>query len=110
MLIRIRFLLFLLLFTTGVVHAQSSEMGIFLGTATYKGEISNSLVNAKSLKPAIGILYRRNLNSHWAYRIGITYGTPNAGDADSDDPYQQRRNLSFRSRTLDGHLLWEFNF
>lgn len=110
MLIRIRLLLFLLLFTTGVVHAQSSEMGIFLGTATYKGEISNSLVNTKSLKPAVGILYRRNLNSHWAYRIGITYGTPNASDADSDDPYQQRRNLSFRSRTFDGHFLWEFNF
>ncbi|MBK8873116.1 MAG: hypothetical protein IPN13_04030 [Bacteroidetes bacterium] len=88
---------FLLLFTTGVVHAQSPEMGIFWQLATHKGEISNSLDTAKSLKPATGILYRRNLNSHWAYRIGITYGTPEVQvTLDSDDPLtSNRRNLSF---------------
>jgi hypothetical protein len=93
-----------------LVNSQSAEVGIFLGTATYKGEISKSLFNPAFVKPAIGILYRRNFNNHWAYRLGLTYGTMIADDAKSDDDYQNRRNLSFRSQTLDGHLVFEFNF
>lgn len=100
----------LVLISVSRVQAQSSEFGIFLGTATYKGEISNSLFKIQSLKPAVGILYRRNFNNHWAYRLGLSYGSPNADDANSADDYQNRRNLSFRSRTFDGHALLEFNF
>lgn len=100
----------LLLISAGRVEAQSSEFGIFLGTATYKGEISNSLFKIQALKPAVGILYRRNFNNHWSYRLGLSYGSPNADDANSVDDYQNRRNLSFRSRTFDGHALIEFNF
>lgn len=92
------------------VKSQSKEMGIFLGTATYKGEISKSLFNPKFLKPAVGILYRKNFNNHWAFRLGLTYGSMIAADSKSNDDYQKRRNLSFRSRTLDGHLMFEFNF
>src|SRR5690349_19602632 len=90
--------------------SQSKEFGIFLGTATYKGEISKSLFNPKFLKPAVGILYRKNFNNHWAFRLGLTYGSMIAADSKSNDDYQKRRNLSFRSRTLDGHLMFEFNF
>ncbi|MDQ3051794.1 MAG: PorT family protein [Bacteroidota bacterium] len=90
--------------------SQSAEIGFFLGTATYKGEISNSLFNPDFVKPAVGILYRRNFNNHWSYRLGLSYGSMIADDARSKDDYQNRRNLSFRSRTWDGHLLLEFNF
>ena len=90
--------------------AQSSEAGLFLGVATYKGELQNHLFSTKFIKPAVGILYRRNLNSHWGYRLGITYGAVTADDAESDDDYQVRRNLSFRSRILDFHGVFEFNF
>jgi hypothetical protein len=92
------------------LSGQSKEIGLFLGTATYKGEISKSLFNPKFLKPAIGILYRKNFNNHWAFRLGLTYGSMIADDARSNDDYQKRRNLSFRSRTWDGHLMFEFNF
>ena len=92
------------------VSSQSTEIGLFLGTATYKGEISKSLFNPHFIKPAIGILYRRNFNNHWAYRLGLTYGSMIADDAVANDEYQNRRNLSFRSRTWDGHFLFEFNF
>jgi Domain of unknown function (DUF6089) len=101
---------FLLLLSFGTSQGQSSEAGIFLGVGTYKGEISNSLFSTKFVKPAVGILYRRNFNSHWGYRLGITYGAVTADDAESDDDYQVRRNLSFRARILDFHGLFEFNF
>ncbi|HEX5002170.1 MAG TPA: DUF6089 family protein [Bacteroidia bacterium] len=108
---RLNFLVFIAAFLPGTfAFGQSSEMGLFLGIGTYKGEISPHLFNTKTIKPAVGILYRRNLNSHWAYRLGLTYGAVAGDDAKSNDEYQLRRNLSFRARILDLHGAFEFNF
>lgn len=90
--------------------AQSAEFGLFLGTASYKGDLNNSLFNFRLVQPAVGILYRKNFNNHWAYRIGINYGTIAADDALSNDEYQNNRNLSFRSQLIDGQAVFEFNF
>lgn len=107
-----KFLLSIILFGLypAFSFSQSAEIGIFLGTASYKGEISKSLFNTSFIRPAAGLLYRRNFNNHWSYRLGLSYGTMIADDAKSNDDYQNRRNLSFRTRTWDGHLLLEFNF
>jgi hypothetical protein len=103
-------LFFVFIASATPLKAQSSELGLLLGVGTYKGEISPSLFSTKFIKPAAGLLYRRNFNNHWAYRLGVTYGSVTADDADSDDEYQVRRNLSFRARILDFHGLLEFNF
>ncbi len=103
-------LVILIGFLSGTVVAQSTEFGVFLGTTTYKGELNNSLFNTKLLQPAVGILYRKNFNNHWAYRLGLNLGAIAGDDALSNDEYQQRRNLSFRSRIWDAHALLEFNF
>jgi hypothetical protein len=50
------------------------------------------------------------MNNHWAHRIGLNYGTVIADDAVSNDEYQQRRNLSFKSSIIDLHYYLEFNF
>jgi|SRR5688572_2089132 len=112
MLILRKFLLVILIFLGNHpgVFSQSTEIGLFLGVATYKGEISPSLFATKFVKPAVGILYRKNFNNHWAYRLGLTYGSMFGEDEKSNNEYQNRRNLSFRSRTWDGHFLLEFNF
>jgi len=104
------FLLIFVCFLSGPAISQSTEIGIMLGTSTYKGELSNSLFNPRFVKPAVGILYRKNINNHWAHRFGLNYGTFLADDALSDDEYQVRRNLSFRSRIWDLHYYLEFNF
>jgi hypothetical protein len=83
---------------------------LLLGGSTYKGELNPSLFHTEFIKPALGIFYRRNLNSHWAYRVGLNYGTVAGDDAESDIDYNVRRNLSFRSRIWDLHGLLEFNF
>ncbi len=104
-----RFLI-IALFISSFSFGQSSELGFFLGFSGYKGELSESLFKTQFWRPAVGVLYRRNLNSHWAYRLGINYGTVAGDDAKSDIEYNQRRNLSFRSRVLEAHGMFEFNF
>jgi hypothetical protein len=101
--------LIILFFSTGA-FSQSAEVGLFLGTTTYKGDLNKSLFNPRFIKPAVGILYRKNMNNHWAHRFGFNYGTVVADDAASDDEYQQRRNLSFKSPIFDLHYYLEFNF
>jgi len=104
------FISIILFLNSTLVKAQSSEIGIFLGASTYKGDLNVSLFNPNVAKPAVGILYRKNMNHHWAHRFGLNYGTAFGDDAISDDGFQNRRNLSFRSRIIDLHYYIEFNF
>lgn len=97
-------------FKVGPCLAQSKEVGIFLGVATYKGDLQNSLFDYGQSKPAIGVLFRHSFNNHWSQRLALNYGTINAADSESGDDFNNRRNLSFRSRIWDLHYLFEFNF
>jgi hypothetical protein len=100
----------LLLFFSSVAYSQTSEIGILLGYSSYKGELSESMFKTKFWKPAVGVMYKRNLNSHWGYRLGLNYGTITGDDAESDIDYNVNRNLSFRSRVLEFNGMFEFNF
>lgn len=93
-----------------IAFSQSTEIGVMIGTTTYKGELHNSLFNPDFAKLAVGVLYRKNMNNHWAHRFGLNYGTVVADDASSNDEYMQRRNLNFRSSIWDLHYYLEFNF
>jgi hypothetical protein len=105
------FILFLIFFIySSSLFSQSKEFGVFLGTTTYKGELNKSLFTLRLIKPSVGLLYRKNINNHWAHRFGLNYGRVEADDALSDDEYQKRRNLSFRSSIWDLHYYLEFNF
>jgi hypothetical protein len=89
---------------------QSSEAGFMLGLSSYKGDIIHSLFDTDGFKPAAGIFFKRSINNHWSHRLGFSYGTITGSDAASNDPFQLYRNLSFRSRILEGSWTWEFNF
>jgi hypothetical protein len=107
--------LFCAVFLIGILSvnqsfAQSYEMGVLGGVATYKGELSPSLFDYQLANPALGFLIRKNFNNHWAQRLALNFGTIEGSDAISTDGFKQNRNLSFRSRILDIHYLFEFNF
>jgi hypothetical protein len=106
------FFIVIIIIVTGIstAVAQSSEVGIMLGISSYKGDMSGSLFNTKFFHPAIGAHYRRSMNNHWSYRLGIVYGSISADDARSNDPFQLYRNLSFKSKVLEAHWIFEFNF
>lgn len=106
----------LILFFTIVVlqpqktSAQSSELGLLLGVASYKGEINTHLFNPEAFNPAAGLYYKRCLNSFWSFRLGLTYGQITGSDAIAKEDFNQYRNLSFRSDIWDASALFEFNF
>ncbi len=86
-------------------NAQRSEYGIFGGTSFYMGDINTSKVFYRT-QPAFGIVYRYNLDPHWAFRLNALYGTVEGFDAD----FGNTRNLSFKSPIMEFSALIELNF
>lgn len=93
-----------------LLHAQSSELGLLLGVASYKGEINTHLFNPDAFNPAAGLYYKRCLNSFWSFRLGVTYGRISGSDARQDEGFNQYRNLSFRSDVWDASALLNSTF
>ncbi|MCB0397118.1 MAG: outer membrane beta-barrel protein [Flavobacteriales bacterium] len=92
-----------------VVKNKNSELGLFLGGSYYLGDI-NPGAHFKMTSPALGLLFRRNFNPHFAFRFNALYGRLQGDDANSSDDNQKERNLSFRSSILEFSGQLEFNF
>ena len=85
------------------------EIGGWLGTTYYFGDLNTEL-DLSTPGPGGGIIYRYNFNKRLALKFSGNVGLVNADDANSDNFYEQNRNLHFRSLILDGSLQFEFNF
>ncbi|MEO5572848.1 MAG: DUF6089 family protein [Bacteroidia bacterium] len=103
-------ILILFLAFSRLTFSQSSEVGIMIGVSSYKGDLNGSLFNPNVFHLALGGLFRHSYNNHWSLRLGINYGTISADDAESNDPFQLYRNLSFSSSLLEAEGRFEFNF
>lgn len=90
-------ILFLLLATTPG-KAQQHELGIFAGGSYYIGDI-NPYMHFAQTQPAIGLLYRYNINYRWAIRLHGMYGSLQSSDAKVK--YNENRNLAFKSPLLE---------
>ena len=103
---------FILLFCSQS-YSQSEEFGLWLGTASYLGDI-NPTPNKnfyKNINPAIGIMYKRNhRNLRYSYRLHFMYGKVEAYDHQSSDAWQQNRNLNFQTTILELGAIMEVNF
>ena len=93
------------IFLTISTYAQRSELGLMLGTSYYLGDLNPS---GQFYSPnfAEGLIYRYNLNPHWALKLNALYGTVEASDAD----FGEIRNLSFKSHILEFSSQIELNF
>ncbi len=85
-------------------YAQRSEIGVLLGTSYYLGELTPNQFG--NLNFAGGLVYRYNLNPHWALKLDALYGTLDGSDAE----HGKIRNLSFKSRVLEFSAQIELNF
>jgi hypothetical protein len=101
--------IFTFIFSFGV-FSQSSELGLQVGVASYKGEINQHLFNPEFFNPSAGLFFKRSFNSFWSMRLALTYGRIGASDAFAKEQFNQYRNLSFRNNIIDGSVLFEFNF
>ncbi len=88
---------------------QGFEAGGWIGVSNYFGDLNTSF-NLSKPGLAGGLIGRYNFNNRVCIKLSANYGTISADDADSDNSFEQIRNLSFRSRVFDGTLQFEFNF
>lgn len=59
---------------------------------------------------AAGAAARYNFNERIAFKLSANYGNIAADDANSTNPFERSRNLSFQSILMDGAAQLEFNF
>jgi hypothetical protein len=91
-------------------YDRSKEIGLLGGTAYYIGELNPYKHFGGTLRGAGGFSYRNNHSKRWTTRASFLYGSVEAFDSASDDPWQKNRNLNFRNRFVEVSLQGELNF
>jgi len=81
-----------------------------VGTSYYIGEVNPYKHFGTRLKLGGGLHYRNNFDRRWSLKGSLLYGQVEAWDADSNDPFMQNRNLSFRNQVIEGSMQFELNF
>ena len=99
------FMLYLSIHTFG----QSWELGGFVGTSGYMGDL-NPINPFKVNNLAVGGQVKRNFDGYWSLKLNFSHGKIEAADANSDNAQFRERNLSFFSPLTEVSLQTEFNF
>jgi len=104
---RIFFTIFVVLILLNInIYAQRHELGVFLGTSYYIGDLNES-GHFGMPSPAFGLAYRYAINPRFALKINGYYGKIRADDAITGT---KERNLSFESPLIDIGAQVELNF
>ena len=101
------FLIIFAIFHFATLKAQHNEIGLFLGTSYYLGDLNPSR-QFSLIKPAGGLIYRYSFDQRWAIKLSGLYGTV-AGD-DAKTKFNETRNLSFKSPIYEVSSQLELNF
>lgn len=80
------------------------------GTAYYIGDIRPESHIPDKISLGGGLIYRYNFNDRLAFKANILYGRVYGDDQNSDDPWRENRNLSFRSDIFEVAGQIEINF
>jgi opacity protein-like surface antigen len=103
-------ILILCLFSFMNAHGQALEVGGWLGTSNYFGDL-NRTMSFEYTRPGGGFFVRYNLDYRFAVKGGLNYGRVGFEDQMQEDyAYHQARNLSFRSDVFEITGQIEFNF
>jgi opacity protein-like surface antigen len=104
------FSLFFVLFLLQNISAQKGwEAGGWVGASNYFGDL-NTTYSLKRAGLAAGVITRFNFNDRLCMKISANYGSISADDKNSENIFEQRRNLNFKSVLIDGAAQFEFNF
>lgn len=91
-------------------NAQEAEIGLWGGVTNSFGDINNTLESMQYIKPGAGVFFRYNPNPRIGYYIGVSGGQSVGYDSISNNVYNLRRNLSFRTNVYDLTTRIDFNF
>lgn len=100
--------LFFFIFLSASLHAQYSEVGTYVGTSTYVGDLSEQKFRGDA-GAMLGILGRYNFNPNFSVKVSLTKGTIASEDAKSKFESVRERNLSFRSEIVELSVTGEWN-
>jgi len=106
----ILFLLSLSLNTQGQTRAATAhELGLGIGVANYKGEMS-AFPNIES--PGLGatVFYRANFSQAWSMRIGVVYADVKQSDEGKTDLLSMSRSHEFETSIVEFSARAEYNF
>lgn len=103
------FIAIICLFTFSSQAQMGWEIGGWVGASNYFGDL-NTRFDLTHPGIAGGVIARYNFNNRLCLRFGANYGNVGADDANSNNSFEQRRNLSFNSHLIEGIAQFEFNF
>lgn len=83
------------------------DIGGFMGTCLYQGDITNNFVGKANF--AGGINLRYNVNPYIAVRAGLTYGRIGGDDKLAKSAARKDRNLNFKSPVVELSVVGEYN-
>lgn len=98
-----------LLITIGQLHAQTYEIGIFVGGANFIGDVGRETYIYPS-GFALGGIAKWNKSKRYAWRGTLYYGQMVIDDNKSNAGSRQQRGYSFKNSVKEASLGLEFNF
>lgn len=100
-----------LLFTLFCIKsfAQYNEVGAFLGTSNYMGDLSGMRLSNTEWHGAMGIFARHNANERFSVKLSLLKGMITGTDAHAATAALRQRNLSFRSPITELAVTGEMN-
>lgn len=104
-----KYWLVVILFVASSCRAQEWEAEVMLGLSGYKGDLIQDHFAFKSLRPAVSINLKYNLDNNILLRAGIMLGNVAGYDKHNRRPDIKARNLNFQSNILEGSLCAEYN-
>ncbi|MGA0443673.1 MAG: DUF6089 family protein [Flavobacteriaceae bacterium] len=106
---RIYILLFLFLFSTVELNAQTHEVGLFIGGSNYIGDIgTHRYVDPNS--PALGVLYKWNTTERYSLRAGFTFTRLKENEYRNNDLNRFRRSYNVDNPIQEAMAGIEINF
>jgi len=107
--VRYLFLSLLFFFSITLFAQEGAEFGGFIGGSHYFGDLNTDFkVNEPNL--AFGLVGRYNFNERVSIKLAGSVGQVEANDINSNNTFERRRNLNFKSQVLDASAQIEFNF
>lgn len=99
---------FILLFTSVNLQAQTWELGGNVGAAGYMGDLNpNNPLKISGV--SLGGFVARNFDGYWSAKLKYTFGTIAGADSTSSNPQFRQRDLSFSTVLNELSLMGEFN-
>ncbi len=91
------------------LSAQYNEVGAFLGTSNYMGDLSSQRLSNKQYRGAFGVFARHHANERFSVKASLLRGVISGTDANSLNEADRMRNLSFRTHLTELALTGELN-